>query len=515
MAALTHVCMWSGNGWKHITAEEAARLHPGGTVSAHSGLFMCELCGQYVSLTEKGVRVRHFRHSQAEKSKDCPERVQGTSVQLTYGSSEHELPIRIRNISKNSFSLDMGFIPISRSLYTKDFQLVIKGKNYGSSKFVYLGERINQDVITYLPIGDTPCEEYSISVTGLPEDIYHFWPRNIAGIDPAGTVFDAKSGKKLVKDADVAVGRKYLILRRGSIFSYGNKHISIREISQKMISWESWKLYEVVANDYDESSARFFLDYYCRLSECPVDIQTVWPVYIENPYIIKHNQKKIMLHVKGNAPTTQVFPYATKTRYTCGQNLLIEIACNSRQQLISAGRTKALQYTYFWQEPLNKTGKTPSLKVTDIQGILLESGIQKKLPNAGILRVVSQYDGMIDIAVNNTVIERRKLTSESITEINSIAWGMTITIYIGQDQVWQSSYIKNRERQNEDEKTLLQRLNSYKGKPMALSHTFGSVANMLSEYPSVRKWILQRIREGNIDERAYRELQNFIIMKKK
>ena len=48
MASLTHVCMWSDNGWKRITAEQAARLHPGGTVSAHSGLFMCELCGQYV-----------------------------------------------------------------------------------------------------------------------------------------------------------------------------------------------------------------------------------------------------------------------------------------------------------------------------------------------------------------------------------------------------------------------------------------------------------------------------------
>lgn len=62
MASLTHVCMWSDNGWKRITAEQAARLHPGGTVSAHSGLFMCELCGQYVGLTKGGEKTRHFRH---------------------------------------------------------------------------------------------------------------------------------------------------------------------------------------------------------------------------------------------------------------------------------------------------------------------------------------------------------------------------------------------------------------------------------------------------------------------
>lgn len=52
MASLTHVCMWSEHGWKKITANEAVRLHPGGTVSAVSCLFMCELCGQYVILTE-------------------------------------------------------------------------------------------------------------------------------------------------------------------------------------------------------------------------------------------------------------------------------------------------------------------------------------------------------------------------------------------------------------------------------------------------------------------------------
>ena len=31
--------MWSEHGWKKITANEAARLHSGGTVSVASGLF--------------------------------------------------------------------------------------------------------------------------------------------------------------------------------------------------------------------------------------------------------------------------------------------------------------------------------------------------------------------------------------------------------------------------------------------------------------------------------------------
>lgn len=55
MASLTHVCVWSSKGWTHITPEEVARSHPGGSVSARSGLFMCELCGQYVRFVDGDI----------------------------------------------------------------------------------------------------------------------------------------------------------------------------------------------------------------------------------------------------------------------------------------------------------------------------------------------------------------------------------------------------------------------------------------------------------------------------
>ena len=103
MASLTHVCMWSDHGWKRITAEQAARLHPGGTVSARSGLFMCELCGQYVTLTDGDINVRYFKHSAYEKSKDCPERTFGSGYTPSYSSQEHDLPIRITSISSSSY----------------------------------------------------------------------------------------------------------------------------------------------------------------------------------------------------------------------------------------------------------------------------------------------------------------------------------------------------------------------------------------------------------------------------
>lgn len=61
--ALTHVKMWKDHDWVKITAKQAAALHPGGTVSASSGLFMCDLCGQYVTLTHGEKVVSYFKHS--------------------------------------------------------------------------------------------------------------------------------------------------------------------------------------------------------------------------------------------------------------------------------------------------------------------------------------------------------------------------------------------------------------------------------------------------------------------
>ena len=511
MASLTHVCMWRDKGWVKITAEEAARLHPGGTVSAHSGLFMCELCGQYVLLTDSGVQVRHFRHSSSEKSKNCPERKSGVKIQYGYSQGEHELPIRITNITSQSFNLEMGFVQVPRNLLTSQLKIWIKPNGYAAKSFTYVKERLNAEGITYLSIGNVPSERYSIEITGASESISQFWPKTIAGIDSTGTVFDASTGKKLVYDADVAVGKKYYLLRRGTLYGRMGSHVTYEEISRQSISWETWHVYEVTANDYDEASARFFLDYHCRLTEQPISIQPVWPVYVENPYVVKHNQKSIVMHLTGNAPTTQVFPYAPVRSYPCENGSVIEIYCNSRQQLISAGRTKALQYTYFWKEPLSQITEKPAATVTDIHDALIEGGEKHELPERRFLRVTVPYDGVLTIKQDEFLLEKRKLHANTSMEVDGIAWNTELVICVGLDVVWKALFYKEKASENsEDEAAILHKFESYKGAQMLIPHTMGCLVSKLSGYPRIRQWLYKCIRSGHMSERAYRELQRFI-----
>lgn len=506
MASLTHVCMWQNNGWKNITAEEAARLHPGGGVSAHSGLFMCELCGQYVLLTDGNYQIRHFRHSSAEKSKDCPERTTGAYVPMKYGISDHELPFRIRNVTKDNFEFEIGFIPVSDSLISRKNIITVEAIDYGRNKYIYSGERLNVGGVTYLSVGDKPSSGFRIHVEEGKEEIYKFWPKYNSGIASGGTVFDEKTGRKMVTDADVIVGKKYYILSKKWIGNYCSPHVHVNEISNRIISWETWRVYEVIANDYSEQSARFFLDYHCRLTESPIDIQPVWPVYVEDKYVVKHNKDNLYMHIKGNATNTLVFPDAFKQRFNYNDELVLKIKCNSRQQIVSAGRTKALNYAYFLKDSLNHIGKGTLVDVTDTNGIPVLQEENNILPDNGKIYIRTQYDGFIEISINNKIIEKRKIKSNKTIVFDGITWGMAFSIYVGLDMIKIVRFVRSVRKDNLDENKLLKKLNSFSGRNIKISHTAGSLANRLIEYPLIRKWLLQRIREGYVDEKAYKYL---------
>ena len=205
MASLNHVCMWSEHGWTRVTAEEAGKLHPGGTVSALSGLFMCELCGQYVTLTDGGEKVRHFRHSAHEASKSCPERTFGPLYTPSYKNDAHELPIKLIQTS-NSFQFELGLLFIPREILQKERNRSITIKASDSIRYTYSFERLNPDSITYLPIGNVPQEKYEVISS---DRLVTFWPRIVKGVSKNGSLFDITTGKMLPEDSDVLLQRQY------------------------------------------------------------------------------------------------------------------------------------------------------------------------------------------------------------------------------------------------------------------------------------------------------------------
>lgn len=514
MASLTHVCMWSSKGWIRITPEEVARSHPGGSVSARSGLFMCELCGQYVRFIDGDIQTPHFRHSAYEESKDCPERTYGPGENYTYEAGEHELPIRIVNITSTGFSFELGLVAVPGELLRKQVrkELTIIPSDRLMTPFVYSYERLNKDAITYVPIGNRPCEKYTIISSDEIAEAY--WPRDTKGVPESGAIFDAESGRMLPDDADVAVGKQYYLLSKTRAYNIYNG-VSVKQLLKRNVSWSVWYLSRVVATDFTESAAKFFLNYHCRLTIQPISIQPIWPVYVQSPYVIQNSGEKTWFHIQGQGETTtKAYPAATMLYYQSNEGKVCSIEINERQQLISTGRAKVLEYTYLWKMPLNEPVERPQIAVSDIKGNPIPSGLQNTIPQNHTIRVLAPFDGIIRLEKNGFIIDRISLKAEISVELDGIQYGVNILILQGLDIVWSAEYKKNAEKTNEDDTTIYQKLICSHGRKVQISHTLGVTVGLLKNYPKTRKLISEKIRSGYIEEDALAYYKKFIVMLK-
>lgn len=511
MASLNHVCMWSEHGWVRVTAEEAARKHPGGTVSVHSGLFMCELCGQYVTLTNGDTRVRYFKHSAYEANKNCPERTFGPSyVPPEYNPGEHELPIRIV-IKGNAFSLELGLLYVDADILRKQTEKKVTIATSAGKKFVYSFERLNSDTITYLSIGNEPSAQYVITST---DELLKFWPRTVKGINSRGSVFEKKTGKMLPIDADVQIGKKYLLLTSSRYTQHRLREgLQISKICENRVGWTTWYVYEIEATELSEYAAKFFLDIHCRLTDIPVRMTPIWPLHIETPYVIKHSKNDMIMHVSGNRGTTpKTFPHAyVQTRKCPNTGQVIKIACNGRQQLISTGSANVLQYMYLWREPLTYQTDEVDVDVKDAAETVLSGETQKVLPDGNLLRIFTPFDGAVVIRdAERFILTKIPISANTKTTVPEIKYGTIIQVLQGLDIVWEASFAKQQNRASDEDDALVKKLSANKGDQIPVKHSLSGAVAKLENYPKTKQWLTKTIRSGYISAKSLKYLSKYI-----
>ncbi len=506
MPSLNHVCMWVDNQWKPVKAHEIVSLHQIGGVSGYSGLFMCSLCGQYVTFANGDVYTAYFKHRKEELSKDCPERTFGAGYQIQYDTKKHDLPLKI-HINRGELSFEIGLIKVPPEYLNKDLFIEIRSDDETES-FRYNNERLLPDAVNYLYVGKNPSRQYSIRVHNASKNIELYWPSIIAGVDPEGTMFDAESGKKLPVDADVVINKAYYLLTRNRIYtSYPG--VDIREIYEGHKNGQYIRVYRVEAKAYSERSACFFLDHHCRLTEHPVKIQPIWPVYADSPYLIKHNRKEMYLHIAGEAEL-HLFPTASSRVFPCSNGKIAGITVNNKQQFISVGRTQVLKYKYFWQEPIQKPLSEHTVNVVDKRNNTVVSGVTDRLPEDRIIRCTLPYDGTVVIKEKGIIKGKRSVKADEQTTINNINWGTSVTVFMGLHPVWEASFEKAiSESQGEDE--LLSKLRACSGNMVDVPHSFGSFAHYFKNYPKIRQWIYQCVRQGRMPEKALKLLKSTVV----
>lgn len=509
--SVKHVSMWKNNKWMRITAAEAAKLFPH-TVSSNSGLFICDLCQQYVTLVWPRKNSVHFRHSRGEDDKTCDDRTLG-SAYPQFTSSEHTLPLKMV-LSNDKLEFLIGFIPLPQNIFNKELDATInisfkpKVGRIGTRSLTYSFERLDQDRITYLPVGSEITENYDISIEPKIKEAERYWPDKVRGIDPNGTLFDGKSGKRLPFDADVELNHKYYLLtdwRNTSSYS----GVSIKLVNSFSVSSLTYIfVYLVEAYEWCESAARFFIYFHARLTAEAAKLSLVWPRHITYPYIVKHQDNVLFLAALGESVSLQVYPYTSRQSDRTDNGYVYRLLTNGQATSVSIGRTKMLRNMYFWQENIHRTSERPSLTVTDLMGNEIKSETLEALPKKKAIIVKSIYDGMVRIYEDDVLFSNYKIKAGEDLQIGNLSMGTEIKLYIGNDLIRTIRFIKKVLERSIDEDKFMYDLSNCHSRIVPISHTFGSLSKELKDYPKIKAWLRLRIHEGHMDQKALEILKD-------
>ena len=514
--ALTHVCVWKPKiGYQRVTIEEACRMFPYTTVSAHSGHFVCELCAQNVTLTAPGERVRHFRHDPANPNKECDDRQNAfdpTYGQALYSLSSHSVPLRVV-VSDRRFDLELGFFrPPDRRAHCGRIWII----GDPDRTFVYSFERIERIGTTYLSVGSVPAKRYTIEYLDANDELKRFWPSRAAGVDPKGSIFDGRTGRLVLPGGKAYAGGFYYLLKRSRLDLPYRDIVTTEVARSDSIYVEQWYLYKIQIKKFSESAAQFFLKYSIFLTERPTEFYPIWPAYIREPYLIYHNSGSFYFYLCGEDAELKSFP-AVPHALNTSDGRLYRLSSQGREQLLSLGRSGALGFAYLIRKPLDKQGTLPAVEVRDGEGDLLAESHYAKPPKGRYLTVLCPYDGRAVVKQNGRTTYVYKLPAERTVTIDEIAPGTEIFLYQGCDCVRTIRF-----EQGSDEKVdvrltdenLVKKLRSCSGPAVPLTHAAASMVGKLSPYPQTRRWLIQAMRRGEIPRSALQLLKATILMHK-
>lgn len=520
---LTHVCEWINNSWVHIDIKDAVSRYRSGTISAHQHLFMCEICRQYVTLTDGTVRDRYFKHSAEEENKDCEDRtfLENTPNFHQHTAEDHSLPIKLNIKSSNRFTLEIGFLPLPLSLLEKCNSHIIKIKPIPTRNSCFFSstsiERLYPDTLKYFDIGEVPALKYTINIDPNNDEIKLYWPASINGIDESGTLFNGDSRKKLPHLADVQVSKKYWLLTK-HVIKKTFSSIQLREICRSTVQSELWYIYEVKATILNEEAAKFFLNLHCKLTEQLFITYPIWPVCVQSPYIIYHNNDIMHLFFQGN---TYLETRLTKYKYYINNNIFRYTIYSHIQQdylayYISNNYKNALRYTYLRKVPLNDIQPAPTIKITDIHGHILPDGEQHTLPFNETIEIQAQYDGFIVISNKSIITTRCAFRANDIIRLNKrdVRYNQEIKVFQGLDCVWDVCYKHLQPANAENDTELVAKLRSCRGKNIVISHSIGRLSNDLINYPLTKRWLYKVVRDGKAPANAILLLRQKLLLKK-
>lgn len=492
---LNHVCVWKDGKWKRITEEEADKMFPY-RISSDSGLFMCELCGQFVSFTKGDTRKRYFKHSRGETNKECEDRSIGYYNPESIQKKDLELPIRIIQY-QDDYSFQIGLPEIPENILEKQQTNEVIIANEYEEKRIYSFERLAFRGTTYVDVGKRLASRYELKLGQDTEDIWEFWPKTTITNGREGRLFDVKTGKMLPFDTDVEVGKLYY---------YFTKEFLLPRVSpslKRVSKLDNGNLYMVSATNLDEENAKFFLSIRARLTNTPLMTLNIWPPSANQDGVVRHTSHAVWMYLSGNARVTVDDRLVSPIGEEKDNWSLYRIPIRYNRQFALIGRTGVLDYCRLQRDEKKYEVEDAKVEITDINKNPLEGYKQQKLPPEKKIFIQAEYDGIAIIQGKERYF-KKKITSDRVTPIENIDFGTSITVTVGCDVVRQIYFEpKKKNRNNEvNWSDFLHRIREAKGRDVKVDSTeFATYCSSIAD-ERVRAFIRNAASRGTLPSEA-------------
>lgn len=523
--SLTHVEKWNNNTYTPITIDEAKEKYSG-TISASKRRFRCSCCKDYVSLTREGIRERHFRHEH-DKNCFCPDKVGNNSVSYEQECQEirdncRSLPLYLKTNQKEIW-LEIGFFRIDEKFFKKyqNMKVRILTETGRILKTYWIRpENFGQVPITHIKIGSEFSKKYMLEYLNTESDeiernFSFTWGKEICGINPRGTVFDGKSGKRIPDGACVESGHEYWLFTKGQISQCND--VRFYEKTRLGIPTE-WHLYQIIANVANQSAANFFRDYRLFLTESPESFTLLWPVctqYLSEHIILYTGKELSLLRYGEQTEREEIFFGMSKAKAEDGpedQTKKLQFVdlpdCDATcMPLVWIRRNEIFQYAYLLKDPLHERAKKPEIRMLNQGGSTLTDDDYFSLPPGGKISVLASFNGFVEIWEDGFPVGRIEVKSETETEYFPVHYGWRIRVYQGLDCIREIRF-QYKASENvlcnsymQDMKLLI-RLRRCKGKNVFLPHAIGCIALNMANYPRTKGWLYAAVRKQSIPEDA-------------
>ena len=547
---LSNVLYYNNGEWSRITLPKALEKYPYGASAGHR-VFKCGWCNQYVTLA-CGQDRQYFKHSSQEADKSCEERSFGSGyshssqrASQNFNVEDYNLPLRLKIHSKRTFELEVGLLPIPKSAWSNsgNFTILILGYDENgysvNKKFEYNKERVDPTTTSYLSLGSTPCSRYTLALRSVGQSqgeanvqrfgaLQQYWSPRFDGVrkldrrnDWYGQLLDATyarslgalfakgTGKRVPRNGVLQINRPYYLLTNSSRFDGELQDVSRIRVCD---GDANWRVHEIVFHNNGERARQIASAFECTLADAPVEFTPIYPIFIEQPYSLRHASGwRHYFIMRGEAqphvsPRNNAKPFPLNEKRH--ESLLVLENTEIAQQLLALGNENVLEYSYLWRDQslFQRAPSAPtSPSVLDGAGKNISPGEHRRLPHKKSIRIVPERNATLRILRQNDIIAKLEMAPDRETRYDELQLGDDVEIYYGLDLVWRASFISERAKQVSaqlDDRALCAQLSKFRGDEIPVTRALGGLGDRLRKYPLVQAWLRRRLALGLISQRA-------------